>query len=252
MGMTKKRVAAVLVVLLIITALAACSGSSDKEAGEISNAKAKAAYSEVLAQYRGAAAMPWEEYTQRKADFPLVSERAIRNYPGGGYLLCAYYDINHDGLDELLIASNYDIPDRDMPLTAVDVFVYNNGNVYSVMADKLGPDEEKQILYTPEIHKNGIIAIDVRTGYYEAINVDGILSPCWHKKETWFYKLDENEESLETVDYLLSEDGKYYHGEDEIDVAEYLGIRREEHFDYYDTYDIPYEPLIEDSQEQEK
>lgn len=247
MRMTKKCVAAILTLMMIITALAACSNTKEDQ-----NSEVQQAYSEVLAQYTEAATIPWEEYTQRKADFPLVSERAIRNYPGGGYLLYAYYDINNDGLEELLIASNYDIPDEDMPLTAVDVFVYNNGQVHSVLADKLGPDEEKQILYQAEIHKNGSIAVDVRTGYYEAVNVDGILSPCWHKKETWFYKLDESGESLETVDYLLSEDEKYYHGEDEIDVAEYLGIRQEEHFDYYDTYDIPYEPLIEDSQEQEK
>ena len=242
MEMMKKSAAVILVIILIITALPACS-----DTGTDSSNKVQQAYSEVLSQYEKAAAMPWEEYMQQKADFPLVNERAIRNYPGGDYLLYACYDLNNDGTDELLIATDYDIPDQDTPLRGIDVFTCINGQPYSVLADKIGENVEKQILYDLQIHKTGVITVDVRTGYYEEINVDGILSPCWHKTETWFYRLDENGESLETIDHLLKEDGKYYYEEKEIDADEYMGIREEKYFDRNDTYDIPYKSLIDGS-----
>lgn len=109
----KKRALVATLFIILIVSLAACADP------ELNN-EAKQAYEQVLDQYRKVAEMSYEEYQDRKDEFPLVCERAMSDYHIMGHLFYGYYDLNGDGLDELLIGSFRDRGEL-MAMAEVDI-----------------------------------------------------------------------------------------------------------------------------------
>ncbi len=235
MSIAKNRIAVILAVMILIVALTACVNTP--EPNEISNKeelndKAKLAYSEVLDQYKDAAELSWKEYKQKKDEYPLVCSQAMNNYTGSGYLYYAYYDLNGDGLDELMIGSDWDVHGYD-PVTS-DIFVYNDGQMYSVLDSRFKDADEFATIYDPTVYRNNVIRIGITTDYSE---------------ETWFLKLNDEGTSLETVDYLNYKEGKYYQGRKTITEQEYRYFRNQfkdydSNFEGHEENDIPYLVLI--------
>lgn len=245
----------VLVVMMLASVLSACANTSnttEKTSIEELNDDAKQAYSEVLSQYEDAAALTWEEYNQKKDEYPLVCSQAMSNYAGSGQLYYAYYDLNGDGLDELLIGSDWDVQGYD-PVTS-DVFVYCDGQMFSVLDSRFKNTDESMTVYDPVVYRNNVICAGITTDEsnneeYSEEQLESIGYIPGVKEETWFFKLDEEGKVLETVDYIKAENGKFYQGEQEITEQEYKQLRDQlddydPNFEGHEEEDVPFEVLI--------
>lgn len=248
MGLIKKGLSMAVVFIMIIAVFTACTDTSsqtDTINKEDLNDQAKQAYSEVLLQYEDAAKLSWDEYGQQMDDFPLVCARAMMNYSGSGYLYYSYYDLNDDGLVELLIGSDWDVHGYD-PVTS-DIFVYDGVEIHSVIDSKFKSVDDDSNVYDPTIYKNNVICAGITTD---------------SREETWFFKLSEDGKELETVDNIRvdaetsgkgkCEELKYYQSNKKITEQEYIQLKYQfkeydPQFDEPEEDDIPYTVLIRKS-----
>lgn len=125
----------IVVVLLIALCLAACTHIYTEKKNEAP----KAAYEKVLNEYRKAKSMGYKGYVESADEFNYVSEKALTYasaYGAEGFdmetgpdrLFYAYYDLNGDGIYELLIGATYE----GEFFSVEDIFIYENGEAESV------------------------------------------------------------------------------------------------------------------------
>ena len=102
------------------------------------NAEPKKAFEAVLQEYKQANEMGFFEYYSSKENFKYVSPRAMMLVSDGssyGFrprnLYYDYYDLNYDGIDELLIGFRLE-GEEGKYFSTEDIFVYIKGEVKSV------------------------------------------------------------------------------------------------------------------------
>ena len=219
------------------------------------NEEPKKAFEAVLEEYKLANEMGFFEYYSSREDFKYVSPRAMmlmaERYNGFPNLYYDYYDLNYDGIDELLIGFRL-TAEEGKYFSTEDVLVYINDEVKSVFDDSwLRVDEQfrdsifvdesiiygegytdsRKITYVPiELEKNN--SIEVVTMEYGDIN-------C--QKKSW-YKLDEKGEKL----VLDREFECYYCGEfpEDVQICYENGkeITKKEYFKKTDERNDVYDP----------
>lgn len=232
MVMMINRITVAILFILSIVSLAACADP------ELNN-EAKQAYEKVLDQYREVAEMSFEEYQNRKDEFPLVCELAINDYHYMGHIFYGYYDLNGDGLDELLIGSDYE-QEEIMNVTEEDILVYHDGQVYSVIDERfktLKNIQEYSSMSGPGVYKSG-------PGGYK--NMVYVSTSTKEGSDVLIYKLDKEGKELILKKHYHCENGHYYKNNKEILEDYYPRFRPREHFT---ERDIPYEVLIEKAKE---
>lgn len=251
-----KRSSIAFVITMLIATLASCAVPSQ-------NNEAKQAYEKVLEQYKEASRLTYEEYLQREEEFPYVCEIAMRDYyTSMGGLSYGYFDLNGDGLDELIIGSDRE-REEIMSMTEVDIFVYHDGQVYSVIDNQFKTVNDSDEYYPsmpvsgPGIYKKNTIYIK---RYEDPYKIPGDPSLHYHKSEIFLFELNEEGEALEMTKCQISEDDHYYQYDlnvkpsydefikgfsvdslREISFEEFMGFVP---WEYFTEEDIPYKALI--------
>lgn len=262
----KKRALVAILFIILIVSLAACADP------ELNN-EAKQAYEQVLDQYRKVAEMSYEEYQDRKDEFPLVCEQAMSDYHIMGHLFYGYYDLNGDGLDELLIGS--DVEQEEMQMDETDIIVYHDSKVFSVL-----PDDFRRVDKTvdvaglpttaicgPGVYKKNMIFVKTYSGPYKRYPDDPSSSFTFHDSQIYYFRLNKEGDSLEVTKYQCAHDeyfqeykmgvfgvtnydtivyGELENGFKNIPPDEYV---RYPVWEYYGETEIPYEVLIEKAKE---
>lgn len=230
-----KRVSAAILFFLLIASLTACTNPE-------LNDETKQAYEQVLDQYREAAELSYEEYQARKDEFPLVCEMAMYDYHlKTGHLFYGYYDLNGDGIDELLIGSDHEC-EEIMNVTEVDIFAYYDGQIYSVIDERFKNLEDVQkysYMMGPGVYKSG------PGGYGNKVYVSQNTE---EGQDIFLYELDSGYKELILKRHyrFIFETRRCYIGNIRIPEAFCLnGLP----WEYFDERDIPYEVLIEKIEE---
>lgn len=227
----KKRVLAAILFFLLLVSLTACTNPE-------LNDEAKQAYEQVLDQYREVAELSYEDYQTRKDEFPYVCEMAMIYYHlKTGNLFYGYYDLNGDGLYELLIGSDHEC-EEIMDVTEVDIFAYNDGQIYSVLDERfkrLEDDQKYSYMMGPGVYKKGL------GGYGNMVYVS---QDTEEGKDIFLFELDRggNELILKKHYCFIFETRRGYIGNIRIPEA-FCPYGRP--WEYFDERDIPYEVLIE-------
>lgn len=133
-----KRMTFLCLMIILCAALlfCACSGGSEhtveknpaesRDTSEI-NAEALAAYETVMSQYKSAAELiSFKEFLSQEGNFPDVASRVMSRCYSVNYecfIYYCFYDLNEDGISELLIASDWDGVGHEPEIN--DIFVYD-------------------------------------------------------------------------------------------------------------------------------
>ena len=249
-----KRTAILCLIIIFVGTLVfggcAVESHHDEESSEISgepseiNYEALTAYETVMSQYRSAAGLiSFKEFLSQEENFPDVASRVMSRCYSVNYecfIYYCFYDLNDDGISELLIASDWDGAGHEPEIN--DIFVYDKkSKAVKSLFKKEWKAFDRGISYGCQFFTDDTFEICLT--YMDEADYRDITT------KYLYYKMNDKGTELTELHSLSQQWDKYWVNDKKIDKDSYFEIQNSyrelsSNPEEWDEYDIPYEVLV--------